>query len=247
MTTNKLKTFYKYVRFFLLFSILANIAVIIYFGLSTTPGDERAIQEDLSFRIQLIFVATVTFVATYLPSFIETKQIFRFPEFLQITIIIFILAAGYISQFFDLFVRFYWWDDVLHFTSGTFIAFAGFLLIYKLNHRYSFDLNPWLIAVFTFSFSIAVAVFWEIGEFLSDWFFQTNYQKWDVPPDTPLIGKSYQGLALRDSMADLIIASIGAILVSIYAFLAVSTKKEETLKEIRRLVEKKNEKSNKSD
>lgn len=245
--TIKLTKFYRYVRFFLLFTILANIAVIIYFGLSTTLETRTAIQEDLSFRIQLIFVALITFVATYLPSYIETKEIFRFPEFLQIIIIIFILAAGYISQFFNLFVRFYWWDDVLHFTSGTFIAFAGFLLIYKLNHRYSFDLNPWLIAVFTFSFSIAVAVAWEIGEFLSDWFFQTNYQKWDVPLDTPLIGKSYQGLALRDSMADLMIASIGAILVSIYAYIAVSTKKEETLKEIRRLVQGKKEKLDETD
>ncbi|MHB9056064.1 MAG: hypothetical protein ACYC2P_07940 [Paludibacteraceae bacterium] len=178
-----------------------------------------------------------------MPSYLENQKDIQFPEILEITIIIFIIAAAYLSQSFNLFVRFFWWDDVLHFTSGTFIAIAGFLLIYKLNHRFSFDLNPWLIAIFTFSFSVTSAVFWEIGEFVSDWFLQTNYQKWNVPVGTPLMGKTYQGLALRDTMADLIIASAGATLISILAFFAVNAKKEETLRKIEKFVgDEKNQK-----
>ena len=235
---HNLAKFYKYIRGFILLTIVLNIALIIYYKVTPNPEYSLAIQEDLSLRFQLIFVAIITLIATFLPSYLGNQNIIRFPEILEITIILFIIAAGYLSQQFNLFVRFFWWDDLLHFISGTFIAIAGFLLIYKLNHRFSFDLNPWLIAIFTFSFSVAVAVFWEIGEFLSDWFLQTNYQKWDVPVDTPLFGKAYQGLALRDTMADLIIASLGAMIITVLAFLKVKTKKEKTLKDISRLMEK---------
>lgn len=237
----KLPIFYKVIRGFLILTILINIGITVYYNLLPNPEYAEAIRDDLSLRTQLIFVAAITFIATFVPSYIENQSKISFPEILEITVILFVVAAGYLSQRYNLFVRFHWWDDVLHFTSGTFIAVAGFLLIYMLNHRYSFNLNPWLIAIFTFSFSVAVAVFWEIGEFLSDWFFQTNYQKWDVPADTPLLGRDYQGLALRDTMADLIIASTGALIVAVFAFIAVNTKREDTLREIGKVIGKTND------
>lgn len=233
---HKLSKFYIVIRGFLILTIIINIGITVYYNVTPQPEFIEEIQDNLSLRIQLIFVAVITLVATFLPSYLESQRKIRFPEVLEIVIILFVLSAGYLSQRYNLFVRFHWWDDVLHFTSGTFIAVAGFLLIYLLNHRYSFNLNPWLIAIFTFSFSIAVAVFWEIGEFIADWFFQTNYQKWDVPADTPLLGKPYQGLALRDTMADLIIASTGALIIAVFAFIAVNKNREETLKEIGKLI-----------
>ncbi|NLO70266.1 MAG: hypothetical protein GX102_04850 [Porphyromonadaceae bacterium] len=236
---SKLKNFYKVVRGFLILTILMNVAISAFYLISNqNPELENIIREDLSFRLQLVFVATITLVATYLPSYLDSRTRIRLPEILEITVIVFVIAAGYLSQRFNLFVRFHWWDDLLHFTSGTFIAVAGFLLIYMLNHRYSFDLNPWLIAIFTFSFSVAIAVFWEIAEFAADALWRTNYQKWDVPADTPLLGKSYQGYGLRDTMADLIIASTGAFIVSVFAYFAADRKKEETIKRISKLIKK---------
>ena len=235
----KLKNVYKVIRGFLILTILMNVAISAYYLIfNQKPELENVIHEDISFRLQLVFVATITLIATYLPSYLDSRKNIQLPEVLEITVIIFIIAAGYLSQRFNLFVRFHWWDDVLHFTSGTFIAVAGFLLIYMLNYRYSFDLNPWLIAIFTFSFSVAVAVFWERAEFAADALWQTNYQKWDVPADTPLLGKPYQGLALRDTMADLIIASTGALIVSVLVFFSVNKNSDETIRKISKLFNK---------
>ena len=222
---------------------MLNIAIGVYhLVFNQNPELKDVVREDISFRLQLIFVAAITLIATYLPSYLDSRTSIRMPEILEIIVIVFVIAAGYLSQRFNLFVRFHWWDDVLHFTSGTFVAVAGFLLIYMLNHRYSFDLNPWLIAIFTFSFSVTVAVFWEIGEFAADALWQTNYQKWNVPSDTPLLGKPYQGLALRDTMADLIIASAGAMLVAVFSFFSVKRKKDETLQKINEFLGKKEKK-----
>lgn len=240
---SRLKNFYKIIRGFLIFTILLNIAIGVYhLVFNQNPELKDVVREDISFRLQLIFVAAITLIATYLPSYLDSRTSIRMPEILEIIVIVFVIAAGYLSQRFNLFVRFHWWDDVLHFTSGTFVAVAGFLLIYMLNHRYSFDLNPWLIAIFTFSFSVTVAVFWEIGEFAADALWQTNYQKWNVPSDTPLLGKPYQGLALRDTMADLIIASAGAMLVAVFSFFSVKRKKDETLQKINEFLGKKEKK-----
>ena len=83
-----------------------------------------------------------------------------------------------------------------------------------------------------------MAVFWEIAEFAADALWQTNYQKWDVPADTPLLGKPYQGLALRDTMADLIIASTGALIVSVLVFFSVNKNSDETIRKISKLFNK---------
>jgi hypothetical protein len=211
----------------------------IYYATHYNESNNVAVHEDLSLKIRLIFLATVTLITTYLPSYIEKTQGIDIPNILEFIIILFIFAGGYLSQQFDLFLRFFWWDDLLHFTSGLFVSVVGFLLIYKLNYGYNLDLNPWLIAIFTFTFSITVAVFWEIAEFIADACFQSNLQKWNVPADTPLLGKPYQGLALRDTMADLIIASLGALIMSGIAYFLVNTKKEETLQEINKFMQQK--------
>ena len=168
-------------------TIIVNVLMSIYYATHYNGSNNVAVHEDLSLKIQLIFLATVTLITTYLPSYIEKTQGVDIPNILEFIIILFIFAGGYLSQQFDLFLRFFWWDDLLHFTSGLFVSVVGFLLIYKLNYGYNLDLNPWLIAIFTFTFSITVAVFWEIAEFIADACFQSNLQKWNVPADTPLL------------------------------------------------------------
>ena len=123
----KLKNVYKVIRGFLILTILMNVAISAYYLIfNQKPELENVIHEDISFRLQLVFVATITLIATYLPSYLDSRKNIQLPEVLEITVIIFIIAAGYLSQRFNLFVRFHWWDDVLHFTSGTFIAVSGF-------------------------------------------------------------------------------------------------------------------------
>ncbi len=65
------------------------------------------------------------------------------------------------------------------------------------------DVSPLLVAVFAFTFAITMGVLWEIFEFAIDWVFGTTMQSWDLPHDTTLIGRAFQGSGLRDTMSDL--------------------------------------------
>jgi len=91
------------------------------------------------------------------------------------------------------------------------------------------DVSPLLVAVFAFTFAITMGVLWEIFEFAIDWVFGTTMQSWDLPHDTTLIGRAFQGSGLRDTMSDLIIDSIGALSTSIICYFLYKEEKKKTL------------------
>ena len=71
-----------------------------------------------------------------------------------------------------------------------------------------FSKSPFLIAALTFSFAVTFGVIWEIFEFAMDQNFGTNMQK----------------NGLSDTMWDLIVDSVGALLTSIAAYFFVRNK-----------------------
>ena len=80
------------------------------------------------------------------------------------------------------------------------------------------NISPLFIAIFTFSFALTLGVLWEIFEFSGDALFHMNMQRWSAPPGTPLLGQEYQGNGLRDTMSDLIVDAIGALIAAVAAF-----------------------------
>ena len=70
----KLKNVYKVIRGFLILTILMNVAISAYYLIfNQKPELENVIHEDISFRLQLVFVATITLIATYLPSYLDSR------------------------------------------------------------------------------------------------------------------------------------------------------------------------------
>jgi uncharacterized membrane protein YjdF len=115
------------------------------------------------------------------------------------------------------------------------MGFIGFIVIYTINRRYSINLNPLLVALFSFNFAITLGVMWEILEFTSDVFFRTASQKWDLPDTAILLGKSYQGSGLRDTMSDLIVDSIGALITSFITYFLYKNKRIKTLNRMEKM------------
>ncbi len=95
----------------------------------------------------------------------------------------------------------WWWYLVLHTSSGFLFGILGFLLVYVLNEKkeLDLDLNASFVALFAFAFAISFGVFWEIFEYSMDAVFGTNMQK----------------SGLQDTMWDLIVNSMGALVISI--------------------------------
>ncbi|NIP58646.1 MAG: hypothetical protein GWM92_10095, partial [Gemmatimonadetes bacterium] len=102
------------------------------------------------------------------------------------------------------YVRYAWWDKVLHTSSGFLLGVLGFLLVYVLNQDERIDLSmkPGFVALFAFAFSVAVGALWEIFEFAMDSFFGMNMQK----------------SGLVDTMWDLIVDSVGALAVALLGY-----------------------------
>ena len=168
-----------------LFRLLFLIAAIISFG----KGNY------LNF-----FTATFSLFITYLPEIIAKKNKIKLPPSFQIVILIFIFAAQYLGELRNYYYRFPWWDTMLHTMSGLILGFIGFLLVYILNKDEGVSLNmtPVFIAIFSFTFAVAVGALWEIFEFSMDSIFGLNMQK----------------SGLTDTMGDLIVDTIGALFTS---------------------------------
>lgn len=157
----------------------------------------------------------------------------KVPHILLGIMIGFIFASLVAGEIFNAYEHFWWWDDMLHTASGVILGIVGFLAVYFLNARYHMTISPLFVAVFAFSFAITLGVVWEIIEFTADVIFQTNMQRWNLPLDATLIGREYQGVGLRDTMSDLIVAGIGSLVASVFAYFSFKHKKRSVLAAMR--------------
>src|SRR5690606_10264636 len=133
-------------------------------------------------------------------------QIYIPAEF-QILAVIFVFASLFLGEIHSYYERIWWWDMALHASSGLLMGIFGFLLVYLLNknERAPIDMTPGFVALFAFLFALAVGTLWEIFEFAMDSLFGLNMQK-------PMLGDPS---GLTDTMWDLILDAIGALLISV--------------------------------
>lgn len=221
------------IRILLMSSILLNGLLVVLDIYKDAEVNKGEILEATTDQSELFFLAILALILSFLPDYIEKWRHIHFPQQLELLLILFMYAGVYLSARFDMYYRVFWWDDLLHTISGVMIGFIGFLIVYKINHKYSVDFNPFLIAVFAFTFSVTIAVLWEIFEFLMDVYWGTAMQKWDLPEETSLIGRPYQGSGLRDTMSDLILGSAGALVSSFISYFLYKNEKRKTLKWMR--------------
>lgn len=132
------------------------------------------------------------------------------------------IVLGGALKFYD---KFWWWDDMLHAVSGELLVITGIVIgtIALRGHA----VKLWFMLVFGFCFALAIGVLWEMYEFTSDLTLHTAMQQYDMPPQAIVMGASYQGMGLRDTMSDLINAAGGATLTVIV--LSVVFHRRETL------------------
>jgi len=180
----------------------------IKFGFSTVLRVLLAIAATISLYnkdwINLL-LALIALFLTILPALIEKRFKVDYPSEFEILILIFIYLSVYLGEIRYFYYKFWWWDIFLHGISGIIIGVIGFSLIYLLNKErtLSIELSHLFIAIFSFSFAIAIGTIWEIFEFFIDSFLGLNMQK----------------SGLIDTMWDLIVDTLGALLASISGYL----------------------------
>ncbi|MBQ3119077.1 MAG: hypothetical protein IJC10_04875 [Clostridia bacterium] len=194
-----------------------------------------------------VFVCTLSLVLFLVPSFIERSLKIEFPSTLEIIMLLFIFSAEILGEIHNYYVKVPYWDTVLHTLNGFLFAAIGFSLldIINRNPRFKFQLSPMYLAIVAFCFSMTIGVLWEFFEFGADFLFNKDMQKdvivhtinsvtlnpahQNIPHTIDNItsvvvnGKDmglggYLDIGLYDTMKDLIVNFIGAIIFSVIGY-----------------------------
>lgn len=197
-----------------------------------------------------VFLCVLTLILLMVPSLIEMNLHIDFPDTLEIIIMLFIFAAEILGEIQAYYITFPFWDTMLHTINGFMAAAIGFSLvdIFNRNEKFSFTLSPVFMAIVAFSFSMMIGVIWEFFEFGMDQFFHLDMQKDMIVHhissvmldpsggDTPVTIQNiknvtvngqnlalggYLDIGLFDTMKDLFVNFIGAVVFSIIGYFYV--------------------------
>ena len=189
------------------------------------------------------FVCVLVLILFMLPRFVERNFRIELPSTLEIIILVFIFAAEILGELKSYFITYPHWDSMLHTTTGFISAAFGFAMVDLLNRNkpQHFKLSPVFLALVAFCFSMTVGVLWEFFEFGMDRLFHMDMQKDTVVQSITSVmldptnsnipvtidditsvavnGRDlgfdgYLDIGLYDTMADLFVNFIGAVVFS---------------------------------
>ncbi|MBQ7896298.1 MAG: hypothetical protein IJ364_07090 [Oscillospiraceae bacterium] len=200
-----------------------------------------------------VFICVLTLLLFLIPSLIQRNLDIQFPTTLQIVILLHIFAAQILGELSSYYIHFKHWDTILHTVWGFLCAALGYSLVDILNEDNNFHvkLSPLYLAIASFCFSMTIGVFWEFFEFAADRLLLIDMQKDTVVPiiSTVMLDESrsnipiiidgirsvsingqdlglggYLDIGLYDTMEDLIVNFIGALVFSVIGYF--SSKKD---------------------
>ena len=193
------------------------------------------------------FICLLVLFLFLLPSLLEKRLGVSFPSGLQTVILIHIFACEILGELGCYYVRYPHWDTITHTVWGFLCAAIGYALVDILNRKDSthFHLSPAFLAVVAFCFSMTIGVLWEFFEFAADQLLLLDMQKdtvitrfssvlldatsSNIPiqvnniADVAVNGASlglngYLDIGLFDTMEDLFVNSIGALVFSLIGY-----------------------------
>ncbi len=214
-------------KFYIVFSLIIRVILIVAIVISF-------FEDNWIF----VFFSALTFLLTFFPKIIERSYKIELPVTFQMLIVLFACAGVFLGGVGEFYVKYWWWDSMLHFLAGIGLGFAGFLILYVLYRNNKFQAGPGTIAIFSFCFALSLGVLWEIFEFSVDSILGEDMQRArNLCPD---IGDCDTRLGLMDTMTDLILDAMGAFIASFAAYLYLLKKKVPFFKRLVKDFEEKN-------
>ena len=152
----------------------------------------------------IAFLVAGILILTFLPTALSKRFAVYIPPEFELLAILFIFASLFLGEVRGYYIKFWWWDVLLHAGSGFLLGIMGFLLVYVLNQEENIQLHmrPGFVALFSFVFAMAIGAIWEIFEYAMDSSFGLNMQK--------------RGLV--DTMWDLIVDAVGALIIALLGY-----------------------------
>ena len=197
-------------------------------------------------------MAFLTFTLLMIPTFIERQLKIELPTPMEVIVISFVFAAMFLGEMNSFYNTIPFWDSALHTVNGFICAGVGFGLIDILNRndRVSMNLSPMFVVLFSFCFSMTTGVIWEFFEYGMDVFFGIDMQKdailhsihsykfgtngeigyindiKEVIINGKKVSDGYVELGLLDTMKDLLLNFVGAVVYNTAGFFYLKTRKQ---------------------
>lgn len=202
-----------------------------------------------------VFMCALTLILMIVPSFIQIEFRIELPTTLEIIILLFIFAAEILGEIGSYYTKIPVWDTALHTINGFLAAAIGFSTvdIFNRNEKFTFKLSPLFMAIVAFCFSMTIGVVWEFFECGMDLFFGMDMQKDTIISsfntvmldptggNTPVLVDhikdvmingtdlglgGYLDIGLLDTMKDLFVNFIGALVFSFIGYFYVKKRGE---------------------
>lgn len=204
----------------LIISIIFVIVMLFIAPTKSTTSDFIRTKSDYTL---MLIQCLLGVAAMFLPSLIEKRWKFDIPNIMEVLYVIFLYCAIFLGEVRNFYYVVPHWDTILHTFSGAMLGALGFSVVSLMNdtEKWKLNLSPAFVAFFAFCFSITLGVIWEIYEFSFDGLLGLNMQKFALEDGKLLIGRN----ALLDTMKDLIVDGIGALVISIIGFISLKYKK----------------------
>lgn len=184
-----------------------------------TDGVGRSRQDYVLMLLQCL----LGIAAILVPARLMRRWDVEIPRVMFLMYIAFLYCAIFLGEVRSFYYNVPHWDTILHTFSGAMLGALGFSMIAIFNNteRIPLNLSPMFIAMFAFCFALALGGVWEIYEFTMDVVFGTNMQKFALDDGTLLVGQA----ALSDTMKDIIVDAIGALVMSVVGYISLKYKK----------------------
>jgi len=166
-------------------------------------------------------------VVLSLPSILQRRLRMTIPNFIYVMYYIFLYCAIVLGEVLHFYYVIPHWDIILHFFSGAMLGALGFILVQQLNdsEKISVSLSPAFVALFAFCFALTCGAVWEIYEFAFDGLLGLNMQKFITASGEVLTGHT----ALRDTMTDLVVDALAALLIAVLGYLRLNAEKSKEM------------------
>lgn len=129
---------------------------------------------------------------------------------------VFVVVGTYTSNRHNLYKTFWWFDVVLHLSSGIMLSMIAGDIFFPISKEHR---NPlWFEIFFMFIFAVAAAGFWEIMEFSFDCITGQDVQR-NLLREREIISTAWQNNGIIDTMNDMINGTVGGMLGCTLSFL----------------------------
>jgi hypothetical protein len=152
--------------------------------------------------LALSVLAIVCLIFPLIITRIAYRKKITLPSRFQFIMVIFIFLTQYLGEIKKFYIRYWWWDLLLHAVFGSYMVVTAVFLTEGIiikeqgitDKRFAL-----FCSVFAFCFSVALGTLWEIFEFSGDYLFKSQMVKG----------------GLEDTATDLMVKALAALITSV--------------------------------